>query len=496
MDPLEGDVERRGPSRGRGRGPWTLSQQETHALRRPHPASSGIQTTGFTESRDTEQSKSDKSYDDIVQNSTLSVHAAEFVPKSCPVKPSQQPQQQQSVRFAQKHSVQGRLLQAQIMQQVQNPTCNYDTPQHYQHIEQVQQFDNFSRQQQMEQSTNVHDYGHFDGGSGDYKDKHQESSGDEDNYLIEFATTTQNLMGVIHSLILNPGRFTSIVPPLINNLRPYLEFPSHFQEIIKIIIQQSINEVNFRYSGARLCASLDISMTSAEQTSFREILYILCKNETESQTSNWKQKNDHTEEEQKRCHGLILFLAELVTQMEHTSAFGLGDILIQLIIITLKKPAPNSVKHICQALKLAGHTLEKDKGGSHKEMEIMMRALTELVTAGRVDLHVGRMVDSVHELRNGNWGQTSTVDSSVESMEHIDPNQAVDVPIFYGPDGKVLTAEENKFLEDVANGPTSIENHVILEHAYEDEVQWLSEDDNVYEAFEEFLKGVPKKTRE
>lgn len=45
-------------------------------------------------------------------------------------------------------------------------------------------------------------------------------------------------MSVIHSLILNPGHFTLIVPPLINNLRPYLGIPSQFQEIIKIIIQQ------------------------------------------------------------------------------------------------------------------------------------------------------------------------------------------------------------------------------------------------------------------
>lgn len=45
-------------------------------------------------------------------------------------------------------------------------------------------------------------------------------------------------MSVIHALILNPGHFTSIVPPLINNLRPYLGFPSQFKEIMKIIIQQ------------------------------------------------------------------------------------------------------------------------------------------------------------------------------------------------------------------------------------------------------------------
>ncbi|CAL7942290.1 unnamed protein product [Xylocopa violacea] len=363
-------------------------------------------------------------------------------------------------------------------------------------MDQVQQLDNPSQQQrQEEQFSNIQDYGNFDGGSGDYKNKHQDSNIEDDNYIIEFANTTQNLMSVVHSLILNPGRFTSIVPPLINNLRPYLEFPSQFQEIMKIIIQQSINEGNFRYSGARLCASLDSSLSPTEQRCFRRTLHALCKNETESQASNWQQNESQTEEEQKKCHGLILFLAELVTQMEHISAFGLGDLLIQLIIVILKKPALNSVKNICQALKLAGQTLEK--GESRKEMENMMRTLTELVTEGRVDFHVGRMVHSVHELRNGNWGQSSVNSTTVELTETIDPDQALDEPVFYGPDGKVLTAEENKFLEDVADSTTNIEDNVILEHGYMEGIEkFLSEDeDDIDEAYEEFLKHIPKQIK-
>lgn len=63
-------------------------------------------------------------------------------------------------------------LQVQMMQQVQNSAFNYDT-QHYQQSEQVQHYDNLSQQQQQEQSLNIQDHGHFDGGSGDYKDKHQ-----------------------------------------------------------------------------------------------------------------------------------------------------------------------------------------------------------------------------------------------------------------------------------------------------------------------------------
>ncbi|KZC11385.1 Polyadenylate-binding protein-interacting protein 1, partial [Dufourea novaeangliae] len=443
--------------------------------------------TGSAEMKDTEQSKSDKSdqFDDIIQNSTLSVHAAEFVPKSYPMK--QPSQQQPTAQHLQKRSIQDRLqlarempLQSHMTQQVQYSMRYYDNHLHF--------------QQQVEQTSNDQHYGYFNAGSGDYKAVNQASSGDEYNDSIEFAITTDNLMSVIHSLILYPGRFTSIVPPLINDLRFHLKSPRDFQEIIKLIIQQSINEGNFRYSGARLCDCFDSAVTPAEQKSFREILYTLCKSETESRASSWKQKDEHTEDEQKKCHGLILFLAELVTQMEHTSAFGLGDLLIQLIITVLKKPAPNSVKNICQALKLAGQTLEKDKR-SRKEMETMMRALTELVTAGRVDSHVGRMVHSVHQLRNGNWGQTSTADTSVESTQTVDPNQTLGEPVFYGPDGKVLTAEEKKFLADVADCTTNIDNHVTLESYYEDEMKLPSDDDEIDEAYEEFLKIIPKQMK-
>lgn len=50
MNPLggdgsgDGDIERRGIGRGRGRGPWTSSSQEIPILRRPHHATSGMQT--------------------------------------------------------------------------------------------------------------------------------------------------------------------------------------------------------------------------------------------------------------------------------------------------------------------------------------------------------------------------------------------------------------------------------------------------------------------
>lgn len=86
-------------------------------------------------------------------------------------------QRHQQQMYIHKHSVQERLQMAREIplqaHMPQNPAYNYGASQHYQQVEQVQQFDNLSQQQQQERRSNMQDYGHFDDGSGDYRDKHQ-----------------------------------------------------------------------------------------------------------------------------------------------------------------------------------------------------------------------------------------------------------------------------------------------------------------------------------
>ena len=82
-----------------------------------------------------------------------------------------------------------------------------------------------------------------------------------------------------------------------------------------------------------------------------------------------------------------------------------------------------------------------------------MRELTELVTEGRVDVHVGRMVNSVRELRSGNWGRLpSHGPTPVEQSPAIEqlPQHLLDEPVLYGPDGTVLSAEESSFCQSRA----------------------------------------------
>ncbi|EFN66629.1 Polyadenylate-binding protein-interacting protein 1 [Camponotus floridanus] len=277
---------------------------------------------------------------------------------------------------------------------------------------------------------------------------------------------------------------------------------------------KSIAESNFRYNGARFCKYFDNILEDCKEQFmfskelFRDLLYFQCRLETRFEENEW-QKQSEEKRDQKKCNGLILFLAELVAQMDESFAFTLGEVLVWFITKVLQRPASNSVKYICQALKLAGHVLEKDKSKS-KDMENMMRALTELVNNGQVDTHVGNMVNSVHELRK-DWGRkmsncdlSGTSNALSNKAGYQQPDQLgasnynssentallreaqLDQPVMYGPDGEILSAEESKFLQD--NIKLDFDNQRISEDEYEDD----NYDDEIASAYEEFLKDKSK----
>ncbi|XP_015600117.1 polyadenylate-binding protein-interacting protein 1 isoform X2 [Cephus cinctus] len=512
MDPAGGvgsgdaDGDRRGAGRGRGRGCWTQNTQEHQQLRRPRQAALGNQSIG--------------SVNDMVKNSTLSVDAAEFVPKNYSNPPQgtdgswQRPSVQNRLQLARQPGAcpqtnQMMMPQRQVMHHQQQSHYggqrqqHYPQQQHHQQQFQYQQNAEIPQQQQHQhqrynQYSNARDYGHYDGGSGDYNNRHQSAPGRENNdHGTDLASTLRQLDNAMRSLTLNPGRFDSLVAPLVDTISLYLENPSQAQEIIAAIIQQSINEGNFRYSGARLCTHLDTvtAPTDRVTSTVRDTLYSRCRKESEACSRAWISEEEHSPNVEKKCHGLILFLAELVAQMEPDPASELGKMLVDLISVVLKSPAPNSAKHICQALKLAGHTLERDSSNNRREVERVMRSLTDLVTNGLVDQHVGRMVHSVHQLRSSHWGRIAGHRPlPMEMNQSSTTPQAPDEPVLYGPDGNVLSPEESRFLQDLAEEAAGPEEFGEAENEDCEEQLWEEdEDDVIAAAYEEFLKLGPNK---
>ncbi|XP_012264052.2 polyadenylate-binding protein-interacting protein 1 isoform X1 [Athalia rosae] len=517
MDPLGGDhrmiTQPRG-GLGRGRGGWSpLPAQESRSLRRPHHASSISGNTGMTDNTGT---RADGAKGDIVKYSTLSVDAAEFVPKSF----SPAPPQQQSGSGYSRPSVQNRLNYARQGQQggqqqgVQQQHYGSQQQQQQRYIPAQHMYAGPPQHQQYNQYSNTQDYGYYDRGSGDHgrpqEDQNGVGSAGDGEEWPGMRSMMGQLEGAMRTLTLSPGRFDSLVAPLVDGITPCLTNTAQTQAIVGAILRQSISEGNFRYSGARLCTFLDnASLSERGPSIFRDTLVGRCREETEKTMTSWVQRSTPEDEvKEKSCHGLILFLAELVTQMESEPASVLGKLLIELMSAVLQRPGQNSAKHICQALKLAGQTLERDNSGGGSEMESVMQRLTGLVTEGLVDVHVGRMVNSVDELRRGNWGRIVSTHGLYNSTVNANPQTPADTtqepmtnePVFYGPDGNVLSPEESRFLQDLTGDAPDIDDYGEGElDDVEVEGSWVEDgddggmDDAIAAAYEEFLKLAPNK---
>lgn len=469
--------------------------QDSTELRRPHGASVN-QPAESISTKITDQfgsmQISERRHTDP-HRSMLSVDAAEFVPKHSPC-----------AALPQKCSVQDRLKIAREMPP-KVPTEPAVTKGHIEDTLQ-QQYNAKDLQNTRDlqdthgsviYSPNIQNNGNGSENYQSYSDS-KELEADSDHSFTVF----DRLERIIITLISNPGDFDDLIPPFINDFRRAGNM-RYIQIIVTNIVEWSITESNFRYNGARFCTYFDETSETIERLLFRDTLHYICKFEIIMQELEWQSPD---EKRPNKCPGLILLLAELIAQMDENFAFTLGGLLIQFITNILKKPASNVVKYICQALKLAGKRLEKDKSKS-AEIENMMRALTELVTKGQVDTQVGNMVHSVHELRNDNWGRStsdpdlsetsvtlplqqvqqalyepgaSNHNSSRTNATSIEILQSSEEPL-YGPDGQIIfSAEESKFLQDHLKA----DDARMFENPYMDD----NYDDEIASAYEEFLR--------
>ncbi|XP_032673811.1 uncharacterized protein LOC116845350 isoform X2 [Odontomachus brunneus] len=473
MDPLEGDkkdIYRDSKLPGIGRGNMTWVQTDNVGLRRPHITSSN-QSLDSVASRSTEYGSEQTPGR---KQSKLSVNAAVFIPKF----PKSVQDRIDAARAAPPNINPGpgliedntsdiSLQQCLDIQESQANSCNnFNTNYEYQ---------NYSDGKEREVDTNVSD----------------------------FNRTIFELERIICTITRSPGEFDNLVPSFVNNIRREGNI-CYLRIFVTSIINWSIDESNFRYNGARFCTYFDDTSESEEQLLFRDILHYSCLLETRMQEFVWQRVSDDSYD-QKKCHGLILFLAELVAQMDETFAFTLGGLLIEFITKILKKPTSNIAKYIYQALKLAGQRLEKDKSKS-VELKNMMQTLTEFANRGQQNTSVGNTAHRMQESRNENWGRDPShsdsfrTNSTLYQMQQVsnEPSASNYAPAFnssktstvvsqsddalvYGPDGQIiLTEEESKFLHD----------H-IEQDALDDYIDY-NYDDEIATAYEEFLRDKSK----
>ncbi|XP_017049735.1 polyadenylate-binding protein-interacting protein 1 [Drosophila ficusphila] len=247
---------------------------------------------------------------------------------------------------------------------------------------------------------------------------------------------------VIHCLNQNPGQFDTIASRFLTIFEGMENNDYVLSIAMEDIFEKSIEQSNFRYMGAKLYNLLHM-LNAKPDSLFNSLLK--CKLEYHQ-----KEVTKYMSNEQQKVRETALFLAELYMQLR-----GDDDSRIQLIaeniVYSLGKLLQNeskeNVRCICQTLKLAGYDLTADCAKDMQEIIAALQAI-ELNSPGKHP-----MAASVIALQQNNWGRK--VSNALGGDEDLvpEPPRLSDEPVFYGPDGRELTAEETDFLaaEDGGN---------------------------------------------
>lgn len=295
-------------------------------------------------------------------------------------------------------------------------------------------------------------------------------------------------------LTLEPGRFDSIARRLTQDLDMVLEDYEHLEQIAEVILENGINEPNFRYTGARLCDYLSLHLTVIiEGATLRQILMQKC-------NSLFKARESLLTEKPERLRGFVLFLAELFQQLEIQvgavvqRVSVLGDAIPALVLTLARRPNRDNVRCLVQTLKCCGSVVEEEErskagpgpgtGQPTPVMDRTMEVLARLADTGGEELEEGGadMIRSLVRLRAANWGHSPPGTANIQEM----PGAFQLDPTFYAPDGEVMTMEEYSFMEEMGAGD---------DFTTESPVQWSTGEsaqpmgDEAEAAYEEFLRA-------
>ena len=118
------------------------------------------------------------------------------------------------------------------------------------------------------------------------------------------------LYDAMYQLTMEPGRFDSIARQLTSDLNTAISDYETLESLAEIILENGINEPNFRYTGARLSDYLSLHLTVIiEGATLRQIIMQKCNREFKLREKMLKDDPEH-------LRGFILFLAELFQQLE------------------------------------------------------------------------------------------------------------------------------------------------------------------------------------
>lgn len=273
-----------------------------------------------------------------------------------------------------------------------------------------------------------------------------EQSFDVQSFALDYLTE------VIAELYDNPGMFEEVKQKLSTMFADFRDDNYVLSMAVEMIFEQSIKESNFRYMGARLCQLLD-SLDDRLESLMRQLLRLKMEDQQNELPNYMKQ-------EQVKVRGTTLFLAELYMQLRsphHKLGEDIARHIINAIDILICKEGPENIKCVCQCLKLCGFELEQDCSADVNRILEKLEAISRSIQSS-----VSNLIKSVLDLHKKSWGRSDELAmpvapvpamqnpmgvSAVLAMGGVGGLEYNDSPVFYGPDGEVLTEEENSFLE-------------------------------------------------
>ncbi|XP_065093499.1 uncharacterized protein Paip1 isoform X2 [Ochlerotatus camptorhynchus] len=364
-----------------------------------------------------------------------------------------------------------------LRSRLQNAQNSHMQPHHHNQQQQHHHQQHHHQQHHHQHQQHHHQQQHhgMHGGSNDFG-----ADGDSDQISENETFALDYLTDVIAELYDNPGMFDSIQRKLKGTFAEFRSNQFVLSNAVELLFEQSIKEQNFRYMGARLCKLLD-SLDENPKSVLRQLL-------TMKMTHQHSELQGYMTNEQIKVRGTTLFLAELYMQLRKPNDLQRnGEIAMRIIAATkvlLSKEGPENIKCVCQCLKLCGFELERD---CRDHLMEILETLGQM--EGSTDNSTGRFIRSVLDLQQKSWGRNEEVVPVVQPP-HNEPTAADefnDSPVFYGPDGQVMTEEENDFLETAA--PVAFEEYDDEEGDPDDLVDDENMDLEIKLAFKEFVTG-------
>ncbi|XP_063217877.1 polyadenylate-binding protein-interacting protein 1 [Bacillus rossius redtenbacheri] len=316
--------------------------------------------------------------------------------------------------------------------------------------------------------------------------KHAVASGDGptdvEKEMMPSEVVASRLLDAVNSITVEPGAYQRTVDPFLESFGPALADPQVVSTVLNIIIEQSILQPNFCYNGARLCKDLSEFLANNEKINIRTILLERCRNEVDLVL-------EYVESNPRHLQGFVTFLAELYIQLELKPGMRfrigiLGNALHELLQVLASNPTPENIKCACMTLKLAGYALDQDDTTA---MDTLLQSLHKVAVSPSTSKSVASMIANINQLRLASWGMSNATEPGTTVTDYFQHLSVEDAePVFYGPDGHVLSHEESEFLqENLASEVDYEESWLNGNPEYECEGEMNEEEE---EAYEEFLR--------